>query len=309
MMKVLNGSIITILAVMFILLLCSCDDNKCRTFCKSEWVVSYDIKKESDFMVISEKWNNPRFDKEYKLLFINGEYYLDVDSSKELFLSTKRIVRKNYKEQLKNGIVSINIDKYNDTVFMAAIEERTAKSKSVYKLIYYNKSYDIVLIQAVPVLEDFTVCNRPNVIPFLCSLSKQDCETLLPSNDNIVSYNVVKDADSIVVYENKSSNRYGRKYKFIYNEGEYYWDNERGKEILVMSTKQEVDEEHCLPLMARPYRVEIKHAKGGDYITSIYTEGINKRLILRLYYDNSYDINKIQMEGCLGYAYKQDKDM
>lgn len=74
MMKVLNGSSITILAVMFILLLCSCDDNKCRTFCKSECVVSYDIKKDSDFMVISEKWNNPRFDKEYKLLFINGEY-------------------------------------------------------------------------------------------------------------------------------------------------------------------------------------------------------------------------------------------
>lgn len=73
-MKVLNGSIITILAVMFILLLCSCDDNKCRTFCKSECVVSYDIKKDSDFMVISEKWNNPRFDKEYKLLLINGEY-------------------------------------------------------------------------------------------------------------------------------------------------------------------------------------------------------------------------------------------
>lgn len=124
-------------AVTFVvLLLCSCNDNKRRTFCKSECVVSYDIKKDSDFMVISEKWNNPRFDKKYKLLFINGEYYLDVNGSKKLFLSTKRFVRKN--SRLKNSIGSINIDKYRDTTFMTAIVEEMPNSKLTTKLIYYT---------------------------------------------------------------------------------------------------------------------------------------------------------------------------
>lgn len=248
------------------------------------------------------------FSGDPKFLLINGEYYLDVDGTKVLLLSTKRFIRKDYEVPLRNGIKGVTVDRYNDTTFVATFNKEIPNSKGQYtvKFIYYNNSYDIIGIMDLPVMENFVITKRSCSVRNKKSYANGKNRVLLPTNGSVASYEVSKNADSIIVYEKYISARYDTKYKFIYKNGEYYWDTGSDEEIIAMSTKKEMDEEYCLPRMATPYRVTIKSSKDTGYVTSIYIVRFNEILNLRLYYDVSYNINRIQRESCIGYALKPD---
>lgn len=308
MRKNIRNSISLYIVVFIILLFSSCRDNKCITFHKQNGAVSYSVEKGSGVMIIHENWRDSRSDKEYKFLLINGEYYLDVDGTKVLLLSTKRFIRKDYEVPLRNGIKGVTVDRYNDTTFVATFNKEIPNSKGQYtaKFIYYNNSYDIIGIMDLPVMENFVITKRSCSVRNKKSYANGKNRVLLPTNGSVASYEVSKNADSIIVYEKYISARYDTKYKFIYKNGEYYWDTGSDEEIIAMSTKKEMDEEYCLPRMATPYRVTIKSGKDTGYVTSIYIVRFNEILNLRLYYDVSYNINRIQRESCIGYAMKPD---
>lgn len=117
-------------------------------------------------------------------------------------------------------------------------------------------------------------------------------ETTYYPSSGIQSFVINRCSDRLILREKFYRSDEEEKWAFMLRNGEYYFERKQDKE-LIMSNRQEINI-LLKPTWYKKHRIIIKRLSKNLITTSYISEDVNKYIVLKLYYDNNYNVKKVQ---------------